>query len=539
MNSTRGSSADWWRYTVFYQVYPLSFADSDSDGYGDLKGIISKLDYLSDTLGVDGLWLSPFFRSPMADWGYDISDHTDVDPMFGDLAGAEQLIKEAHARGMKVLFDFVMNHTSHEHKWFQESRSSLDNQKRDWYVWRDPKGDGSPPNNWISAFGGPAWEMDDKTGQYYRHTYLPDQPDLNWRNPEVVDAMMGVVRFWLDRGVDGFRCDAAHQMMKDPEERDNPPTPDDYDHPWKDMAEYDEFIHIYDVGHPDIHEVHRKFREVLDSYEQHPVSVGEIHVFDLPEWASYYGENLDQFHMPFNFHLMAAKWDAQTLRAVIESVHWNVPVGGWTNWTLGNHDEKRLATRLGVDNARLAALLILTLKGTPFIYYGDELGMADVHIPDGEGRDPWGQNVSYLSRDGSRSPMQWNDQENAGFSTGEPWLPVAPDFKIRNAETELEDPASMLNMYRRLIQLRKGSPALLRGSYLTHPSSSGEVLVFRRESDGDTKTVALNLSDEFQEISLRSGEILLSTDDHQRRDSFRGSLVLSPREGVLVGHQQG
>ena len=538
MSKTPLSGRDWWRQAVFYQVYPLSFADSDGDGFGDLSGIVSRLDYLATTLGIDAIWVSPFFKSPMADWGYDISDHTDVDPLFGSLAAAEWLIEEAHKRGIRVIFDYVMNHTSDQHPWFVESRSSTTNPKRDWYVWRDPKPDRPAPTNWVSVFGGPAWSLDETTGQYYRHTYLAEQPDLNWRNPELVEAMMDVARFWLDRGVDGFRVDAAHQMMKDPLERDNPPAPDDYDRPWKDMAEYDEFVHLYDLGHPDVHESHRRFRSVLDSYDTYPMSVGEIHIFDLPEWASYYGEQLDQFHMPFNFHLMATEWDAPSLRAAIESILWNVPVGAWTNWTMGNHDEKRLATRLGPDNARLAALLILTLRGTPFIYYGDELGMADIHISPGEERDPWGENVSYLSRDGARSPMQWSAEENAGFSTADPWLPVAPDYKSRNVDVELDDPSSMLNLHRRILSERKQSSALRIGSYLTHPSSTEEVLVYRRESDGDTKTVALNLSDEFQEVALTSGEVLISTADPHRNEVFKGGLALSPREGVLIDHNR-
>ncbi len=527
MGQPSNNSNSWWRHAVFYQIYPLSFADSDGDGYGDLQGIIDHIDYLSDTLGVDGLWVSPFFKSPMADWGYDVSDHTDVDPLFGDLETAERFIQEAHQRGLRVIFDYVLNHTSDQHPWFVESSSTKDNAKRDWYVWRDPREDGSPPTNWISVFGGPAWSLDERTGQYYRHTYLKEQPDLNWRNPEVVEAMMGVARFWLDRGVDGFRVDAAHQMMKDPRERDNPPAPEDYDRPWKDMAEYDNFVHLYDLGHPDVHDAHRGFRTVLDSYDHEPMSVGEIHIFDLPEWASYYGEKLDQFHMPFNFHLMAADWDANAARIAIESVLWHVPVGAWTNWTLGNHDEKRLATRLGSDNARLAALLLLTLRGTPFIYYGDELGMVDVHIPDGQGKDPWGANTPFLSRDGCRSPMQWSSEENAGFGSARPWLPVAPDYLVRNVQSELGDEESMLSLYRRLLSARRESDALRLGSYLTHPASTDNVLVFRRESNLETKTVALNFSDEFQEVPIRSRRVLVSTGDPHRSDRIRRAC--SPR----------
>ena len=538
MRSNGMPTRSWWREAVFYQVYPLSFADSDDDGYGDLEGVISKLGYLSDVLGVDALWLSPFFRSPMRDWGYDISDHTDVDPIFGDLESAERLIDEAHRRGLKVIVDYVMNHTSDHHAWFLESRSSRDNPRRDWYVWRDPRPDGSPPTNWVSVFSGPAWTFDPVTGQYYRHTFLPDQPDLNWRNPELVEAMLDVARFWLERGVDGFRVDAAHQMMKDPLERDNPPAPHDYPRPYKDMGEYDGYIHLYDFGHPDVHEVHRSFRKVLDTYPQEAVSVGEIHVFDLPEWASYYGEAFDQLHMPFNFHLMAAQWDAPSIRAVVESVLWNVPVGGWTNWTLGNHDEMRLATRLGDRHAGLAATLLLTLRGTPFLYYGDELGMREATISGEKRRDPWGHAVDYLSRDGARTPMQWTPGPNAGFSTlpSAPWLPVEDEFRRLNVETELEDPGSLLNLYRRLVALRRQSTALRRGSYLTHPASTESVLVYRRESDEETMTVALNFGDDEAKVSLGACNVVFSTIDPERSERAHGELSLASYEGIVVSH---
>jgi alpha-glucosidase len=527
----------WWRQAVFYQIYPLSFADSNGDGHGDLQGIVSKLDYLSETLGVDAIWISPFFKSPMRDWGYDVSDHCDVDPMFGNLADAEQLIAEAHERGLKVIIDYVLNHTSDQHPWFLESSSSKDNPKRDWYVWRDGR-HGGPPNNWVSVFSGPAWTYHEDTGQWYRHTYLSEQPDLNWRNPEVVEAMMGVARFWMDLGVDGFRVDAAHQMMKDPDERDNPPAPSDYPRPWKDMGEYDEYIHLYDFGHPDVHEAHRRFREVVDSYERDVVTVGEIHIFDLPEWASYYGEHLDQLHMPFNFHLMASEWNVPSLRGTIEAVLWNVPVGGWTNWTLGNHDEIRLASRLPSGHDRLAALLLLTLRGSPFLYYGDELGMHESKIADELQLDPWGRRVATLSRDGARTPMHWSGEPNAGFSVNGsvPWLPIGDDHETVNVQTQLDDPGSTLNMYRRLLALRSESVALRLGSFLAHPASTDEILVYRREADHQTMTVALNFSRRSQSVSLRRGRVVFSTLDPDRDEAFKDGLELAPLEGVVVNH---
>lgn len=537
VGSTKNRNELWWRQAVFYQIYPLSFADSDGDGFGDIAGIISKLGYLSETLGVDALWISPFYKSPMKDWGYDISDHCDVDPLFGDMGEAKELINQAHDHGLKVIVDYVPSHTSDQHPWFIESRMSRDNPKRDWYVWRDGR-DGGPPNNWVSVFSGPAWTLDEITGQWYRHTYLHEQPDLNWRNPEVVDEMMEVLRFWMELGVDGFRVDAAHQMMKDPEDRDNPPAPLGYRRPWKDMGEYDEFVHLYDFGHQDVHHIHRRIRDTVDSFGRDIVTVGEIHIFDLPEWASYYGEQLDQLHMPFNFHLMASNWDVPNLRATIEAVLWHVPVGGWTNWTMGNHDEIRVRSRLPEGHDRLAALLLLTLRGSPFLYYGDELGMSEAEIAHDQRRDPWGRRVSMLSRDGARTPMQWSNGPNAGFSTpgSEPWLPVGSDRETANVESQVEDPGSMLNMFRRLLALRKELISLRLGSFLTHPASTDEVLVYRREADHETSTVALNFSDQEQSVSVRRGHVRFSTIDPDRDERFSETVELSPCEGVIVIH---
>lgn len=525
----------WWKQAVFYQIYPLSFCDSDGNGYGDLRGITGKLDYLAGTLGVDAVWLSPFYKSPMRDWGYDVSDHTDVDPVFGDLGDARELITSAHDRGIRVIVDYVINHTSDQHPWFVESRSSRDNPKRDWYVWRDGR-DAGPPTNWVSVFSGPAWSYDEDTDQWYRHTYLSEQPDLNWRNPEVAEAMLDVARFWLDLGVDGFRVDAAHQMMKDPRERDNPPAPSDYPRPYKDMGEYDRFIHLYDLGHPDVHEVHRQLRAVTDSYDRNVVTVGEVHIFDYAEWASYYGEHFDQLSMPFNFQLMTAEWNPAAIRATIEAVLWNVPLGGWTNWTLGNHDEIRLATRLPPGHERLAALLLLTLRGTPFLYYGDELGMRQGSIPPERARDPWGQNVEWLSRDGARTPMQWSLDANAGFSNTEPWLPVAEGWRERNVVVELDEPGSTLNLYRSLIRLRRDHPALRLGSYLAIPDQGDEVLAYRRELGEEAVSVVLNFSDHPVDVGVEEGGVVFSTADSTRVERCEGTVSVAAAEGIVIVH---
>ena len=537
MSRPEARSTPWWREAVVYQIYPLSFADSDGDGYGDLAGISGRLDYLSDTLGVDAIWLSPFFKSPMKDWGYDVSDHTDVDPLFGDLDDAIDLIESAHALGLKVIVDYVANHTSDQHAWFRESRSSQDAPKRDWYVWRDSRA-GGPPNNWVSIFGGPAWTFDETTGQWYRHTFLATQPDLDWRNPEVVEAMMVVARFWLDLGVDGFRIDAAHHMMKDPRERDNPPAPPDNQTPWKSMGEYDDWLHLYDGGHPDVHDAHRRLRSVVDSYDRDALTIGEMHIFDLPEWASYYGEQLDEFSMPFNFHLMAADWDVPSVRAVVEAVLWNMPEGAWTNWTMGNHDEMRLASRLSQGHERIAATLILTLPGTPFLYYGDELGMRETVSGGQASRDPWGRNVEGLSRDGARTPMQWSPEPNAGFTDPDavPWLPVSPTYPEVNVKSELDDEGSLLNMYRRLLALRKRSAALRLGSFQSDDASTDDVFVYRREHEGETSTIAANFSNEEQTVSMGPGHIVFSSHDPNPPGATGGAVTLAPREAVIVDH---
>ncbi len=527
----------WWREAVVYQIYPLSFADSNGDGFGDLQGVIGRLDYVSETLGVDAIWLSPFFRSPMKDWGYDVADHCDVDPVCGSLDDAIALIEQTHERGLKVIVDYVLNHTSDQHQWFVESSSSRNDPRRDWYVWRDGR-DAGPPNNWLSIFGGPMWSFHEETGQWYRHTFLASQPDLNWRNPEVVEAMMDVVRFWMDLGVDGFRVDAAHHMMKDPRERDNPPAPPDHDTPWKDMGEYDKYLHLYDIGHPDAHAIHRRFREVVDSYDRDALTIGEMHIFDLPKWASYYGGDLDELSMPFNFHLMAADWDAASVRAVVESVLWNVPSGAWANWTLGNHDEMRLASRLPDGQERIAATLLLTLPGTPFLYYGDELGMPEDGLEGREGKDPWGNQVEGLSRDGARTPMPWSPAPHAGF-TGpdiDPWLPVGDSFQQINVATQLDDEGSLLNTYRRLLALRRASRALRLGSFASHPASSDDVFVYRRRAEVETKTIALNFGDAGTEVTLEEGEIVFSTHDPDRAGRVEGRLLLAPGEGVIVSN---
>ncbi|KKI22621.1 alpha-amylase family glycosyl hydrolase, partial [Sphingomonas sp. Ag1] len=444
-------AAPWWKRGVIYQVYPRSFADSDGDGIGDLAGIEAHLDHIA-SLGVDAIWLSPIFPSPMADFGYDVADYTGVEPMFGDLAAFDRLLAAVRARGLKLLLDFVPNHSSTQHPWFVESRASRDNPKRDWYIWRDPAPGGGPPNNWISDMGGPAWELDPKTGRYYLHTFLKEQADLNWRNPEVAAAMIDVLRFWLDRGVDGFRIDVLWHIVKAQGLPDNPPNPD-----WREgMAEKLRLIQLNSTDQPEAYAFARQFRELADSYGE-TLLVGEIFL-PLDRLMRWYGPADQPYvQLPFNFELIENPWDRDTLARLIASYDAAIPEHGWPNWVIGSHDAPRIAARIGERQARVAAMLLLTLRGTPTLYQGDEIGIGKVDIPPDRIRDPQDlrQPGMGLGRDRSRTPMAWDGSPNAGFSTAEPWLPLHPDWRTRNVAAQEADPASMLWLYRRLLAARR------------------------------------------------------------------------------------
>jgi glycosidase len=520
-----------------YEVYIRSLKDTTGNGVGDLQGVIDKMDYLSDTLGVDAIWLTPFYPSPMADFGYDVSDYCDVHPLFGDLATFDRLVSRAHDAGLKVIIDFVPNHTSDQHRWFTESRSSRENLRRDWYVWRDPKLDGQPPNNWLSVFGGSAWELDDRTGQYYMHSFLKGQPDLNWRNPALKAAMFDNMRFWLDRNVDGFRLDAVLFMMKDPAERDNPPNHDGSQHMHKSLGAYEVQLHLYDQGHADVHQVFRDIRALLEAYNPPRMALAEMHVFDCNELGSYYGKDLDEINMPTNFGLLNVPWTAPGIRGVVDGLEAAIPKGSWPNYVLGTHDDQRLASRLGEHGSRQAAVLLLTLRGSPTLYYGDELGMREAEIPPEKRQDPWGVAEPSLNRDGCRTPMRWSPDTTAGFtSAAEPWLPIGSDHAVRNVESQLLDPDSHLNLYRRLLRLRRGSAALRTGSYLPVDPVPPECFVFERSQGTERVLVAVNFSPQPRSIDPTgfAGRIAVSTRRKNEGNEVRGTLDLLPYEAVVV-----
>jgi alpha-glucosidase len=582
-------ATQWWQTGVIYQVYPRSFQDTDGNGVGDLPGITARLDYLL-SLGIDALWISPFYPSPMADFGYDVAIYTDVDPLFGTLADFDALLAAAHSKGLRIILDFVPNHTSDQHPWFLESRSSGDNPKRDWYLWHDPVpypwlGPGEDkrppcaqhPNNWMSHFGGPAWTWDETTQQFYLHSFLAQQPDLNWRNPEVREAIYAAMRFWLERGpegrgIDGFRMDVLWLLIKDAQFRNNPPNPD-YHGGLHDLAST---LPVYTSDQPETHEIVAEMRALLDSYGptlaasepissvvstgtpgapsspavsspakvgdgatdpptshlSHRVLIGEIYL-PIAELVRYYGQpaqqgptvtpapqtpELNGANLPFNFHLILTPWNAPAIASIISTYESALPPGAWPNYVLGNHDQSRLATRIGPQQARAAAMLLLTLRGTPTLYYGDELGMTDVPISPSEVQDPAEKNEpgKGRGRDPERSPMLWVDAPNAGFTTpdAQPWLPLLQDWPTRNAATQRRDKRSMLTLYRHLLHLRRQHDTLHAGA-IADVAAEGPILRYRRValSNGISTDfqILLNLGNETAVTHCAPGTIVLTT----------------------------
>jgi len=512
----------WWEPGVIYQVYPRSYQDSNGDGVGDLPGIASRLDHL-EWLGVDAVWLSPIFRSPMRDFGYDISDYRDIDPLFGTLADLDRLVAAAHERGLRLILDFVPNHTSSDHPWFVESRSSRDNPKRNWYVWRDPAPDGGPPNNWRSAFGDmSAWQLDERTGQYYLHVFLPEQVDLDWTNPEVRAAMLDVMRFWFERGIDGFRIDVINLLSKDPELRDEEPNPD-----WRPgMPPRARWLWNRMSDGPAMPEYLAKVRAVADEFGDR-VLIGETYM-PLERLVRYYGGEHPGIHLPFNFQLLLLPWDAETIGGWVATYEAALPANGWPNWVLGNHDQPRVASRIGEAQARVAAMLLLTLRGTPTLYAGDEIGMTNGDIPadrivDVGGRDP------------ERTPMQWEPGRGAGFTTGTPWLPIGRDADRVNVTVERDDPRSILSLHRRLLELRRAEPALSVGDWEPLPTVTG-VLVYSRRLDDRRLLVALNLTPDRCDAPLPAGRwrTVIATGLDRDADAWEDTVTLRGDEGLVL-----
>jgi alpha-glucosidase len=527
----------WWQKGIIYQVYPRSYQDSTGNGVGDLRGIVSRLDYIK-SLNVDAIWLSPIYPSPMHDFGYDVADYCGIHPLFGTMADFDHLVSEAHRRGLKLMLDLVPNHTSSDHPWFIESRSSRDNPKRDWYIWRDPAPDGGPPNNWLSFFGGSAWTFDEKTGQYYLHQFVTQQPELNYRNPDVLDAMLDVIGFWLDRGVDGFRVDVIWLMLKDDRFRDEPPNPN-----WDGIRPHSRLSHTYTQNLPGVHKLIRRMRAVLDAYDER-MMVGEIY---LPneELVKYYGDDADECHLPYNFQLIRMAWDAQTVRRAVDAYEAALPPHGWPNWVLGNHDQHRVASRVGPAQARVANMLLLTLRGTPTTYYGEEIGMENVLIPPEFIQDPPAVNqpeIAHLvGRDPERTPMQWDDSPNAGFAPAgvTPWLPVAADFQVHNVSRQEDNPTSMLQLYRALTHLRGEEPALHPGSYSSIDTGAQEVFAYRRSARGaDPFLVVLNFASGTHLLDLSlvasTAEIEVATDMVRRGKVGLMQLELGADEGLVL-----
>ena len=573
----------WWQTGVIYQIYPRSLQDSNGDGVGDLPGILARLDYFVH-LGVDALWLSPIYPSPMADFGYDVADYTAVDPIFGTLDDLDRLLAAVHERGLKLILDFVPNHSSDQHPWFLESRSSRTNPKRDWYIWRDPSGPpttdaphGQLPNNWLSHFGGPAWTWDETTRQFYLHSFLEQQPDLNWRNPEVKAAIFAALRTWLDRGIDGFRMDVLWLLIKDDQFRDNPPNPD-----WTPgSGSYGSLLPIHTENQPETHTIVREMRALLDSYPGDRLLIGEIYL-PLPELVTYYGRpdppqnaasspsaispqtsvplsalpqpvtspepvspapqppQLQGAQMPFNFHLILSAWDADMIATLIRDYEALLPPGAWPNWVLGNHDKPRLATRLTPAQARVAVMLLLTLRGTPTLYYGDELGMIDGTIAPDQVQDPAEKNQPGIGmgRDPERTPMPWDATPLAGFTTGTPWLPINPDHTAINVRTEWHEDRSILTLYRQLLELRRAHPALRSGSIHSVSAEEGILRYTRQSPDPSTPEhfeILLNLTESEQTASTAAAEIILTTLLDGSGAQVSGPLTLEAGEGVILG----
>lgn len=533
----------WWKHGVIYQIYPRSFYDTDDNGVGDIPGIIEKLPYI-ESLGVSAIWLSPINRSPMYDFGYDISDYRSIDPLFGTNEDFDRLIKEAHGRNIRIIMDMVMNHTSHEHPWFQESRASRDSEKRNWYIWR--KGRRSvfrkrpkPPSNWLAAFGGSSWQWDERTEEFYMHSFLPEQPDVNWRNEELKEAMFGEIRYWLDRGVDGFRLDVVNWFIKDDRFRNNPFN----------LGFFNLQYHTYDRNRPETHDLLKEIRRLLDSYDER-MSVGEV--FTLPPGnprlsASFTGK--EKLHMAFDFSPMYRWWNSRMIYTCTSRWMKSQPEGGWPCHVFSNHDQPRSICRYGsgktaFQRARVLATYLLTLKGTPFVYYGEEIGMNNFRLKKSDLVDPLGKRLwpLFQGRDPARTPMQWAPVVNAGFTKGKVWLPVSPDYQSTNVEVEEDDPYSLLNYYRGLIALRNRKPALNRGEWKAIRKGHHGVISWFRYFQGQVIAVAMNFEGKGKKLRMTGKghwRVLHSTHRPEHSHFLGLRFSLEPYEATVLERLSG
>ena len=543
-------SENWWESAVFYQIYPRSFKDSNNDGIGDLAGVIEKLDHLNDGkgggLGIDAIWFSPFFPSPQADFGYDVSDYCNIDSDYGTLEDFDQLVEESHRRGIKIVLDLVLNHSSDQHKWFQESRKNSTNSKVDWYVWADPKPDGSPPNNWLAVFGGAAWTFEPQRGQYYLHNFLPEQPDLNWYNPEVREALADVVRFWMKRGADGFRLDTANYYAYDRQLRDNPKRPENSElmEDGQEANPLSQYITKYSKDRPENLEFIHFLRKIFD--ESGAVSIGEIGSAEGLEstlkLGTDYVKNGKGLHLAYTFSMLNKNMSAEYLEHVLRVTEESIE-DGWPCWSLSNHDCMRMISRFDCFGERdgfqqMMLLLLLSLRGTPIIYYGEEVDMQEYEITKDELRDPQGIRFwpDIKGRDGCRLPFPWDSKlTNQGFNSGtKPWLPAANKLSLDQAKA---DSGSTFHVLQEMLQIRKKFPALQNGSY-RKILLDGDCFVFERKTEGETMLIAANFSTEEQSINLP----YKVTKDHtpkafKRFCTLKNELLTSPACGYFLGEK--
>ena len=528
----------WWRGATIYQIYPRSFLDTNGDGIGDLPGIIERLDYIA-SLGVDAIWVSPFYKSPMADFGYDIADYRAVDPIFGSLADFDRLVAKAHGLGLKVIIDQVPSHTSDQHAWFQESRESRDNPKADWYVWADARPDGTPPNNWLSIFGGVAWQWEPRRGQYYLHNFLLQQPDLNFHNPDVQRATLDTIRFWLERGVDGLRLDAINFCFHDKQLRDNPARPKDarrakgfnadnpYGHQW----------HRYNNTQPEMLPFLERIRKLMDEFPD-VMAVGEINSDDSTATVAEYTAP-GRLHMGYSFELLSDDSSPQHIRATVENLTKRAPEC-WPCWTISNHDVERVVSRWGRGGPRLPhfatqlTALVCSLRGSLCVFQGEELGLGEADVPYEALRDPYGIAFwpTFKGRDGCRTPMPWEASERGGFSSGQPWLPVPEQHRALNVAAQERDPTSALHGFRRLLQWRRQQPLLISGD-IEFLAATDSVLAFRRFDAQDAMLVAFNLSSEPASLSLPGLTVGKAIGGHGLPEgSFASATLTLPGHGV-------